>query len=171
MFRSKYSRYILCVVAVIFGLSFEGKAQKLAVTSDALHWAALSPNLGLELVLSRHNTIAVSASTCPFTVSEKFAFHHISLSPEYKYWFEMPFFGHYAGADVLYTSYKVSNDGSGRTGNLIAACDNYGYSLILGKRWNFVPHAGIGVGVNFGEKTSFVPVIFRVGLNFQFVVK
>lgn len=171
MFNSKYFKYILCVVAVIFGLSFEGKAQKLAVSSDALHWAALSPDLGLELVISRHNSISVSASTCPFNISEKFTFNHLTISPEYKYWFEMPFFGHYAGADILYTSYKVRKDDNGMSGNLVAACANYGYSLILGKRWNMVPHAGVGVGVNFGEKTSFVPFILRVGINFQFVVK
>jgi hypothetical protein len=171
MFSSKYFKYVLCVIAVVFGLSYEGKAQRLAVNTDALHWATLSPDLGFELVISRHNSIGISATGCPFNVSDKFTFNHLSISPEYKYWFEMPFFGHYAGADLLYTSYNVSNSKGGMTGSLLAACANYGYSLILGKRWNLVPHAGVGVGVNFGEHTSFVPFVLRVGINFQFVVK
>lgn len=159
------------MIAVIFGLSFEGKAQRLAVSTDALHWAALSPNLGLEVVLSRHNTVAISASTSPVNFSKNLTFYHLTVAPEYKYWFEMPFFGHYAGADVLYTSYDVANGKGEKIGNMVAACANYGYSLILGKHWNFVPHAGVGMGVNFGDRTSFVPFILRVGLNFQFVVK
>ena len=171
MCRLKCFKYIVCVIAVVLLASFEGKAQRAAVSTDVLQWATVSANLGFEIAVSQHNAFAFSASVCPVQVSERLSVSHISVSPEYKYWFNMPFYGHYAGADILYTSYKVRKDDNGMSGNLVAACANYGYSLILGKRWNMVPHAGVGVGVNFGEKTSFVPFILRVGINFQFVVK
>ena len=171
MSQARIVKIFLCVAAVFLLASFEGKAQRMAVSSDLVQWALVSPNLGFEVALSQHHAFAFSASTCPVKVSDRLSVSHLSMSPEYKYWFRMPFYGHYAGADILYSSYEIGGSRYARTGNLVAACANYGYSFIIGKRWNIVPHAGLGVGVDVGEKTSFVPVVAKIGLNIQMVVR
>lgn len=171
MCRLKCFKYIVCVIAVVLLASFEGKAQRVAVSTDVLQWATVSANLGFEIAVSQHNAFAFSASVCPVQVSERLSVSHISVSPEYKYWFNMPFYGHYAGADLLYSSYDMSGSLYERTGNLLAACANYGYSFIIGRRWNIVPHVGAGIGVDFGEKVSIVPLVLKLGVNIQLVIK
>lgn len=171
MSRIKALKYIVCVVAVILLSSFEGKAQRLAVSTDLVHWAVLSPNIGFEIALSQHHAFAFSASTCPVKVSDRLSVTHLSVLPEYRYWFRMPFYGHYTGANLIYSSYDIGGSRYVRTGNLIAACANYGYSFILGRRWNVIPHAGLGIGVDVSDKTSFVPLVAKIGVNIQIVVK
>ena len=171
MCRLKCFKYIVCLVTVVLLASHEGKAQRAAVTTDVLQWAAVSPNVGFEVAVSQHNAFVFSASVCPVQVSDRLSVSHISISPEYRYWFKMPFYGHYAGADLLYSSYDISGSLYQRAGNLLAACADYGYSFIIGRRWNIVPHAGAGIGVDFGDKVSFIPLVVKIGINIQLVVK
>lgn len=169
--RTKTVRYIVCVVVAILLSSFCGKAQRVAVSTDVVQWATVSPNLGFEVALSQHHAFAFSASTCPVKVSDRLSVTHLSVLPEYRYWFRMPFYGHYTGANLIYSSYDIGGSRYVRTGNLIAACANYGYSFIIGRRWNIIPHAGLGIGVDVSDKTSFIPLVARIGVNIQMVVK
>lgn len=169
--RKKTVRYIVCVVMAILLSSFCGKAQRVAVSTDVVQWATVSPNLGFEVALSQHHAFAFSASTCPVKVSDRLSVTHLSVLPEYRYWFRMPFYGHYTGANLIYSSYDIGGSRYVRTGNLIAACANYGYSFIIGRRWNIIPHAGLGIGVDVSDKTSFIPLVAKIGVNIQMVVK
>lgn len=169
--RTKTVRYIVCVVVAILLSSFCGKAQRVAVSTDVVQWATVSPNLGFEVALSQHHAFAFSASTCPVKVSDRLSVTHLSVLPEYRYWFRMPFYGHYTGANLIYSSYDIGGSRYVRTGNLIAACANYGYSFIIGRRWNIIPHAGLGIGVDVSDKASFIPLVAKIGVNIQMVVK
>ena len=171
MYRFKLLKGFLCVIVALLLSSFDGKAQRFAASTDMLQWAMVSPNAELDMVLSEHHSFSVSASICPVEVSKSLSITHLSVAPEYKYWFRMPFYGHYAGADLLYSSYEIDGTRYQRTGNLIAACATYGYSLILSKRFNLVPHVAAGFGVDLGEETRFVPLVARIGINIQIVVK
>ena len=171
MFKTLFCKLAICVIAAFLVSSHEGKAQRFAVSTDLLQWGLVSPNVGFEAAISQHHGFSFSASASPFRISDGFSFRHLTVAPEYKYWFNMPFYGHYAGASVLYSSYDIHAGKIARTGNLIAACATYGYSLIIGRRWNLVPHAGIGVGIDAGAKTSFVPLVAKLGINIQLMVK
>ena len=171
MFRIRFCKLAVCVIMACLVFSHEGKAQRFAVSTDALQWGLVSPNLGFEAAIAQHHGLSFSASAAPFRISDGFSFRHLTVAPEYKYWFNMPFYGHYAGASVLYSSYDIHAGKIARTGNLIAACATYGYSLIIGRRWNLVPHAGIGVGIDAGAKTAFVPLVAKLGINIQLMVK
>ena len=164
-------RYIVCVITAVLFSTLCAKAQRFAVHTDALQWAIVSPNVGFEVALAQHHAFSFSASTSPVKLSESASLTHLSVEPQYKYWFNMPFYGHYAGASMLYSSYDINAGKFVRTGNLFAACATYGYSLIIGRRWNLVPHAGIGIGVETGAKTAFVPLVAKVGINIQLMVK
>ncbi len=167
----KVWKYMVCVFAVVFVSSNELKAQRVAVHTDALQYALLSPNVGFEVALSQHHVFAFSSSVCPFEVNDRLYVKHLSVMPEYKYWFRMPFYGHYTGANMIYSSYDIGGKRYARRGNLVAACVNYGYSFIISRRWNVIPHAGVGVGVDVGDNVSFVPLVAKIGVNLQIVIK
>lgn len=163
-------KYLLMAIAVLLVSVQEGKAQRIAMSTDALQWALISPNLGLEVAVSQHHALAFSASTCPVKISDRLSVTHLSVSPQYKYWFRMPFYGHYAGADLMYSSYEIGGSAYAGSGNLLALRGTYGYSLILGRRWNLIPNAGLGLGLDWGDKISILPVI-KIGVNIQMVIK
>ena len=59
----------------------------------------------------------------------------------------------------MYSSYEIGGSAYAGSGNLLALRGTYGYSLILGRRWNLIPNAGLGLGLDWGDKISILPVI------------
>ena len=171
MSKTSVIRNGICVIAVFLFSALGANAQRFAVSTDAVQWAIASPNLGFEAVMAQHHALAFNASIAPVKLIEKASIAHITIEPQYKYWFRMPFFGHYVGASMLYSSYDLTFGKTARVGNLVAACADYGYSIILGRRWNLVPHVGVGIGADFAETTKFVPLVAKIGVNIQLVVK
>lgn len=165
-----FIRYSLCIIAVYLFSALGANAQRFAVNTDIVQWAIASPNVGFEVSLEKHHALGFSASVAPVKIIEKASLKHLSIEPQYKYWFRMPYFGHYVGASMIYSSYDIALGNFARTGNLVAATANYGYSLILGRRWNLVPHVGLGAGVDCGQQARFTPVA-KIGINIQLVVK
>ena len=171
-----YNRHrILIEVASILLLclfSSNCKAQRLAVHTNAVSWGVLSPNIGIELALSRHSSVSIEASALPWNINDKYSVSHITVSPDYKYWFTMPFFGHFAGANILYSTYERVINSKSTVGKMVAAGAKYGYSLILSKRWNLVPTVGVGVGINrVNGKNEFLIIPTKIGVNIQMVVR
>ena len=165
-------RYIIGVIVFLLLLSVDGKAQRVAVSTNLLGWGTLSPNFNLELAVSQHNSLSIEAYALPFNINNKFSVSHFTISPEYKYWFTMPFFGHFAGANLLYSTYERVINSKSTVGKMVAAGATYGYSIILGKRWNLVPTVGVGVGINrVNGKNEFLIIPTKVGVNIQMVVR
>jgi len=162
--------YILVVLMGLLASVSESKAQRIAVSTNAVGWLALSPNVGLDLSVARHHTLAMSVSASPWKIGQGLYLNHITVSPEYKYWFSMPYSGHYLGGGLMYSSYDIAAGSFAAKGNLVAACVNYGYSMIIGTRWNLVPFVGLGAGVNVAEKAGFAPAA-RLGLNIQVLLR
>lgn len=163
---------LICVAVLLFIGTAESQAQKVAISTNSLGWLVLSPNINLEVALSQHNTISLEAYALPWNISNKFSVAHFTISPEYKYYFTMPFYGHYLGANLMYSTYDRVKDSQTKRGNLIAAGVTYGYSFIIGKRWNITPTVGAGVGVDISEgKRKFVVVPTKIGVNFQMLIR
>ena len=164
---------MIAMIALALFLSEEAKAQRVAVSTNTLEWLTLSPNLSFDVAFAQHHAFSMSASASPsaWKYSDNLFVSHISISPEYKYWFRMPFYGHFMGANLLYSSYAFSLGTFDRIADVFAAGVTYGYSLILGKRWNIVPVIGLGAGVEMGDKIKVVPAITKFGINIQLMVK
>ena len=162
---------LMTVVLLVFISQEEVKAQRFAVSTNALEWLTLSPNLSFDLAFSQHHAFSMSASASPWKISDNLHLQHITVSPEYRYWFRMPFYGHFMGANLIYSAYDFSLGGFDRRNDLLAAGVTYGYSLMLGKRWNIVPVIGLGAGVEVADKVRVVPAVTRLGVNIQLVVK
>ena len=80
-------------------------------------------------------------------------FKHVKVDPEFRYWFCERFHGHFIGVNALYSYYNVSKIAipfvNGSRGNryqgwCAGAGITYGYSWVIGRRWNIEANIGVG---------------------------
>lgn len=98
---------LLILLATVLLLSLPQKlsAQRVSVSTDLLEWCTLSPNAGVELSVSRHSTLLFSASFSPWKVSERLWLRHVTLTPEWRWWFDVPMSGSSLGLKTVYSCY------------------------------------------------------------------
>ena len=160
-------------------------AQRVAVKSNALYWATLSPNLGAEFRVSRHFTVNLEVAGNPFKLSDKLKTQFVGATPEVRYWFEgRPHARHFAGVMGLVASHNLVLNDQKHTGETIGAGLTYGYSFVLGRRWSLETTVGAGVlklrekSYNVNEpapqtanknKIMFAPL--KLGVTFVYLIK
>ena len=171
-------------------------AQKVAVKTNLLYWATSTPNIGFEFGLGERTTLELSGGYNPWTLnkSENRKFKHFLVAPEFRYWLCEGFQGHFFGIHAGYGEYNISGIGmpfkAGITRNNryqgwgVGAGIAYGYSWIIGKRWNL--EATVGVGYiyteydkyecrtcgrfkGFDSKHYFGPT--KLGISFVYMIK
>lgn len=133
-------------------------AQRLAVKANALSWAALSPNLGLEVITGERTSVALSVMGTwkPFGLPEKV----LALQPEFRFWFNgRPLTREYVGICAFATTYDlVLGTGTRQTnvfrGDALALGVSGGHVFNMGKRWCFELSGGVGVML-FRQKQYF----------------
>ncbi len=83
-------------------------AQRVALKSNLIDWATLSPNLAMEVRLNQKFTLDISATTHPFsfTIADIKA-THFRLQPELRYWFNRPMARHFVGVGLLGGLYNL----------------------------------------------------------------
>lgn len=137
---------------------FPSTAPEILIKTNLLYAGiALTPNLGIEVGLSRKTSINVSASYRFWGREGKYLdnrklVHWICMS-EYRYWFDKRFHGHFLGFHAFYFQYNISEykipllfekdyryDGFAYGGGL-----SYGYQYILNKKWRVEFNAGFGI--------------------------
>lgn len=126
------------------------QAQRVSISTDPIRWATLSPNAGVEVMLSNHISadFTLSLNTMDDIYGESLRVKHISLNPEVRYWFRQTQFGHYVGGGFQFMTYDVATTKKGAKGLLTLINFSYGYSFILDRHWNLTPYIGGGVGLN-----------------------
>ena len=147
----------IAMIALLASLSGSACAQKLSVKSNLLYDATSTLNLGLEFGLSSRWTLDVSGSYNPWSYADNKKMKLWMLQPEVRYWTCRSFSGHFFGAHLLGGEYnfggmlplgiKPSQSGLGSKrdeGWAAGAGLSYGYSWILGRRWNLEATLGLG---------------------------
>jgi hypothetical protein len=150
---------LLCLTVVLLvcflPLSQSANAQRLAIKSNLLADAIISPNLGVEMLLSPRWTLDLSAHCQPFQSSNSRHRRHWLLQPELRRWLCNPFAGHFVGVHLLGGSFDVGgirypfgvfhemrnyyHDG------WLAGCGiSYGYHRVLSPHWGIEASVGIG---------------------------
>lgn len=186
----KKSILINIVFAVILMMVSQAplKAQRMALTSNLLEDAVLTPNLGLDIVVADRQSIAFDVSFAPYKLSEKFHNKHMALRAGYKYWFSQALYAHYLSIDGVVSSSDVRIGSLGARDEYIALGVGYGYSFIISKRLNIVPNLGIGLaygsrydgtdhmagpneGIHATSTVRFMPVVTRLAVTIQYVLK
>ena len=122
-----------------------GYAQRVGLRTNALAWATATPNLGVELRMSRHFTFSLDAYGNPLKF-DKLRTQFVALQPEVRYWFSArPQAGHFIGVNAFGAVYKFQAKQTCHEGDAVAAGLTYGYSIPLSRRWSM--EAAVGAGL------------------------
>lgn len=138
-------RIALCFFVFIIAALQPCNAQKIMLKTNALGWATLSPNGGLELRMSRHYTLNLEAQGNFMRIGNK-QLRHLAFAPEVRYWLNgRPQIHHFVGLMALGATYNVGLNKNMHRGFAMGAGVTYGYSMVLGKHWS--AEATIGAGL------------------------
>lgn len=161
--KAKLFRAIV-LVSLVFTQGYQARAQKVGVKTNLLYWATTSPNLGVEIAMTKKWTFdfAVGASLWAFEGNKKFK--HWAVFPELRYWTCEAFNGHFFGIHGLAGQYNVGNlnlpigalkklSGFRYEGWASGAGLTYGYQFVLSRRWNV--EASISAGYVFFDYRKF----------------
>ena len=133
---------LLALLPALFA-PFRAGAQSFAVKTNLLFDAAMTPDLGVELVTGEHTS--VSLSVCghykPYGLQSKLWL----VQPEFRYWFNgRPLVREYVGIAAFGASYDMSLGSYVHNGDALSLGLSGGYVLPLGKRLNIEFSAGFG---------------------------
>ena len=138
---------------------FSGLAQNVAIKTNLLYDALLTPTIGVEVGVSPKWTLELNGSLNDWAVNNK-TWKQWMVQPEARYWLCQRFSGHFFGVhgiggqfnfghlnfgghNFLGTDLKELKDHR-LQGWMAGAGVGYGYSWILSKHWNFEAEIGIG---------------------------
>ena len=141
---------ILLALAACFTATPKAQAQSVAVKTNLLYDATLTPNLGVEMGLGKRTTAQLSYGLNPWKFSEGKSMRHWQLMGEGRYWFCSKFNGHFLGVHTPYLLYNVADikwlgtEGERHQGWGAGAGISYGYSWLLSRHWNLEATVGVG---------------------------
>lgn len=178
---------LIAAVALIL-LPRNVQAQQIALKTNALLWAALSPNLSCEIVAGEHSSVDLSlyGHYKPYGIDSRMA----GFLPEYKYWFNgRPLTREFIGVGLLLTTYDITWKRNVYDGDALGLGITGGYVFSLGRRWNLELSAGFGI-VGFAQKQYYrndnyddYPIStetnawgykllpFELGVSFSYIIK
>lgn len=175
--------WVLCIVIGTMYFTSEVKAQRLALKTNALEYAVLSPNLTLEARLSSKFSLQLGIGTHPSNLSiADTKLTNFRIEPELRYWFNRPMAKHFIALSATAANYSLRHKDHYFNGDALAAGISYGYALVLSKHWNMEAEIGVGLGSFKGydytgkdnkpaqknySRILIVPI--RIGLSFGYV--
>lgn len=143
--------------------SVQTRAQ-VAVKSNLLYDATTTPNLGMEVGISRRSTMQLVYGLNPWKIDGR-QFKHWLLMPEYRWWTCGKFNGHFFGVHALGGQFNAGNielpipgkffkgedlqkevQSKSYEGTFAGVGLTYGYQWILGRHWNLEAEVGVGYG-------------------------
>ena len=112
----------------------------------------------------------------------------MALRASYKYWFNQSLYAHYVSVDGVLCSSDFQLKNIGSRDEYVSLGVGYGYSFIISKKINIVPNIGVGLaygtnyqgtdhmvkpseGVQAVEKVGIIPVLTRLGVTFQYILR
>lgn len=152
-------RIFLLMAIIIAGTSQIVRGQDVAVKTNLLSDAFLSPNLGLEVGFAPKWSLDVTGQFNAWSLSHGRRWKHWLVQPEARYWFCEALGGHFVGIHVLAGQYNIGHIDTdfkflgtnfanfkthryqGWFGGLGVA---YGYSWLLSKHWSLEAELGFG---------------------------
>ncbi|MCF0201829.1 MAG: DUF3575 domain-containing protein [Bacteroidaceae bacterium] len=153
------------IFLLLFLMVSNANAQKLALKTNALYWAAYGTlNIAFEHSLSDKWTMEWGVGYNPWTFADNAKVKHILVMPEARYWLCRRYSGHFFAGHILYSHY---NAGGIKVpfgifpeladyrfqGDLGGAGLAYGYNWMLSRRLSL--EAEIGLGVMFTKYSKY----------------
>lgn len=150
-------KLIILFVTMIIAL-IPARAQDVALKTNLLYDALLTPSVGVEVGLAPKWTVDISGQINNWDVNNHLWKQWV-IQPEARYWLCQRFSGHFFGAHALGGQYNFGHvdlpfkflgtdfrelKEYRRQGWMVGAGIAYGYSWILDRHWNFEAEIGIG---------------------------
>lgn len=127
------------------------QAQRVALKTNALYWAAATPNVGAEFRINRHVTFNFEAAYNRINIGNADT-RGAMITPEVRYWFSArPQAGHFVGLEGIGADYNLVYKGKRHKGDLYGGGLTYGYSFVLSRHWSLETSLGFGMA-HFQEK-------------------
>jgi hypothetical protein len=158
----KNLKCILLVLILFATISMNAQEQeqeqkRFAVKTNILHWATLTPNLGIEAAITDNISLEVSGGYNPFEFRDGGKWKHWIVWPEARYWLDKTFNGHAIGLYGVFADFDVFglNIPYGKLkyldylefkGDLKGAGISYTYALELEPSFLLEFNGGIGYG-------------------------
>ena len=163
---SKMYKLIMIMVCCLASLS-QVRSQTVAVKSNLLSDATLTPHVGVELALHKQVSVDVSGEFNGWTINKK-SWKHWDVQPEVRYWLFECFNGHYLGLNGLYMDYDMQGvvwplgmkKDYAYDGKAYGVGLSYGYQLYLTPRWNLDISAGVGYTYLKYDKYNFADHLY-----------
>ena len=140
-------------------LGEETKQPRMALRTNLLYDATLSPNFGLDVRVDSAWTVGLLAGVNAWDIDKEKnkKWRHALFSLRARKYRDSLFHKGYYEADVIYSHYNVGNTkipfglysavkDRRLQGDLIALGGKYGYSWILSRTWRIEAEAGVAVG-------------------------
>ncbi len=139
---------LIAILMTLAFCSFRAEAQDIALKTNLLYGATTTLNLGAEVGLGNKTSLEIMGGYNPWDLNADGTkkIKHWMVMPEFRYWFCENFNGHFLGLHSGYAFYNISGvpilfqpketQNHRYQGWATGAGLAYGYSLILGNRWN-----------------------------------
>lgn len=150
----KLTKILFALVATM-AFSFTLSAQNAAIKTNLLYGATATPNLQLELGLSKKSTLELGAGLNWFDFSNNKKIKHLLVQPEYRWWFCETFNGSFLGVHAHGAQFNVGGldvpvgrldvfKDNRYQGYLYGGGISFGHQWVVHPRWNI--EASIGAG-------------------------
>lgn len=149
------SKKIILLLILPFCFCAALHAQQWAVKTNMLYWAGATPNVGVEVALSRHSTVSLTGNYNPWVIGQDGKIQHWFVQPAYRYWFCEKYTRSFIGIHAIAGKYEVG--GFKLPFNLLPQFRNhyykgwvagagvsYGYHFYLSPHWNLEATLGVG---------------------------
>lgn len=183
-----FFKKVVLILLFFTGAKVAVSAQQIALSSNLLEDVILTPNLGVDIVISDRQSVSFDLSCSPYKLSTGFHNKCMAFRAGYKFWLNQTFYAHYVGVDAILSSTDFAIGQFNSRGEQIGLGISYGYSFILGKRINLVPHVGVGLayntsydgydqmlnvgtGVQSTSMSVIKPVFTRLGVTIQYILR
>lgn len=140
--------FIALTLVLVLAVAFprEGRAQRLAVKTNAIGWMTVNPNAGLEIVTGERTSLSFSVGGHPSGWIP--GYEMLVIRPEFRYWFNgRPLTREYVGVGAFAASYAVKPfdpEINSIRGDGLALGLTGGYVLSLGTRLCLDLGGGVG---------------------------
>ena len=191
------NRFVKNVILLVWlCICANGYSQTVVLKNNLLYDATLTPNIGIEVKLSRQWSAGLNLGyqPWPFKDTAERKMRHLLIAPEVRFWLCDVFSGWFAGANAFYSHYNVSKvrfpfgvfpsvKDRRKQGDAVAVGLFAGYSWILSPHWSVEAEGGVDVGYTkykefecshcgefYGQdKKSFA--VPKVGINIIYNIK
>lgn len=161
------TKIIITVSLLLSLITTRAGAQTLALRTNLLYDATLSPNLGAEVRLGSSWSAGINVGLNAWDIdkAKNKKWRHVLVAPNIRHYFgqktdslyRYSLSGHYMEIDALYSHFNVGNTkipfglysaikDRRLQGDLLALGSKYGYSWILARDWRIEAEAGVAIG-------------------------